>query len=159
MNESNNNEIIDGDWDYDLSIWVSTEKSLEQFEKSLSDIIEPLTIEDHCFDLGKIHCEIEEVSTQPKNYEGVPVQEYKFKVIVPTVTYLIWDLFDKRFAFSLTLGMRTKFACRYLVTNDDDNFIMYSGANLPVYFNSNYPLWLSGELKPFRGSDAIELRI
>ena len=160
MNESTNNEIIDDDWDYDLSIWVSSEKSFEQFENSLSDIIEPIPIVDHCFDLGAINCTIEEVDIQPQNYAGVPTQEYKFKVTIPVVTYLIWGLFDRRFALSLTLGMRTKFTCQYLVTDDDDNFIMYSGTNLPVYFNLNYPPWLSGELNVFReGVEAIELRI
>jgi len=160
MNNPTNTEIIDDDWDYDLILWVSSNKSLEQFEESLSDILEPIPIVNHSFDLGKIHCVIEEADIAPKNYAGVPIEKYQFKVIVPVVTYLIWGLIDRRFAMSLTLGLRTKFTCKYLVTDDSENFIMYSGTNLPVYYNANYPPWMSGELGSFiEGVEALELRI
>lgn len=160
MNDSINNEIIDDDWDYDLSLWISTDKSLEEFEQSLSDIIYPVSISNHHFELGAIKCTIEEVNTQPLSYPGVPNQEYSFRIIVPIVTYLIWGLFDRQFALSLTTGMRSKFTCQYLITDDNDNFIMHSGTNLPVYINLNYPPWSSGELNVFRRKvEVVEIRI
>ena len=44
MNNTNNSGVFDDDWNYDLSIWISVDKSPGQFERSLSEIIDPIQI-------------------------------------------------------------------------------------------------------------------
>jgi len=85
--------------------------------------------------------------------------EFEASLAHTKVDYLIWGCFDQQFAFALTLGLRTKFSCRYMVTADDDFFIAYSGTNLPMYINTSYKPWTSGELAAFRQLENIEVRI
>ena len=163
MTESVIKEEYDDDWNYDLLIWVKADKSFEEFEQSLSAIIDPVVIEEQKFQLGAIRCKISiPESTAPK-FLGVPAQDYNFLISVQLETCLIWGCFDKQFALSLTIGMRAKFQCHYLVTTDDEYFVMYSGTNLPLYFNPGYPPWRSGELNLFRNRQNkqkdIEVRV
>jgi len=139
---------IDEDWDVDISIWVSSKKNLHEFEESLSRIIEPVVIENKSFSIGAINIQIKEVTEQPRLYEGVPDTEYSYKLVVPTTQCLIWGCFDKKVVYAITLGLRTKFSCDYLVTTDSEDFIFYSGTNKPYYLNSNYQPCVNGELLP-----------
>src|SRR5687767_12225762 len=123
-------DIFDDDLDYEIWIWVETDKSLAQFEESLTKLIAPVRLNNYEFSLGAIHCKVMPAEEQPPSFPGVPHAHYSFIIIVPIVTYIIWGLFDRQFALSLTVGMRAKFNCRYLVTTDEEMFIMYSGTNL-----------------------------
>jgi hypothetical protein len=153
-------DTFDDDWDYEIWIWVETEKSLAQFEESLARIIAPVTLDNHEFSLGAINCKVLPTEEQPPSFPGVPNAHYSFIIIVPVVTYIIWSLFDKQFALSLTVGMRTKFNCRYLVTADEEMFVMYSGTNLPIYINRKYAAWQSGELDQFlQEGNTVELEV
>jgi hypothetical protein len=151
---------FDDDWDYEIRIWVETDKSLSEFEESLATIIAPVTLNNHEFSLGAINCKVLSVKEQPPNFLGVPNARYSLMIIVPVVTYIIWSLFDRQFALSLTVGIRRRFNCRYLVTADEEMLIMYSGTNLPIYINRKYPAWQSGELNQFlQGEKIIELEV
>ena len=61
--------------------------------------------------------------------------------------------------YALTLGMRTKFLCKYLVTADPKFFVMYSGCHEPYYVNLNYQPYSNGELMGNPREKIIELRI
>ncbi len=159
MNETNNKNLIDDDWEQDLSIWVVTDKSRNAFLESLAEIISPIEISNGKFNLGAIECEVKNSKKQPNNYEGIPTHLYAFEVNVTTTPYLIWGVFDKKFIYALTLGLRTKFNCQYLITTDSDEFVMYSGTNEPYYVNLNYRACTNGELLPSTGCELIELRI
>jgi len=152
---------IDDDWDVDISIWVSTRKTLEEFETSLSQIIDPVVIKNGIFNIGAIEILVKGVTQQPKHYEGVPEDKYAFELIVPTTQGLIWGCFDKKVVYAITLGLRTKFSCNYLVTTDSGEFVFYSGTNKPYFINLNYQPCINGELLPAvkEKSQVIELRI
>jgi hypothetical protein len=153
-------EAFDEEDGYDLLVWVETTKSLDEFESSLAQIIAPIQIDNHKFKLGAIGCEIRGVdSMEAPIFPAIPAAEYRYCVIVPKVDYLIWGCFDHLFAFSITLGLRTKFSCRYMVTANDDFFVAYSGTHLPMYLNTLYEPWVSGELIAFRLPENIEVQI
>ena len=153
-------ETFDDDWDYDIRLWIETDKSLSQFEESLAKIIAPVTLNNHEFSLGAVDCKVLSAEQQPPNFTGIPDAHYSFIIIVPVVTNIIWGLFDKQFALSLTVGIRTRFNCRYLVTADEEMLIMYSGTNLPIYINRKYPSWQRGELNQFlKEGNIVELEV
>ena len=156
MTESATKDEYDDDWDHDLLIWVKVDKSLEEFEESLSAIIDPIPIQDQEFQLGAIRCKIIIPESSTPTFPGVPKEVYNFVISVPVVTYLIWGCFDRQFALSLARGMRSKFQCRYLITTDNEYFVMYSGTDLPPYFNPGYPPWQSGALNAFRNQNRQE---
>jgi len=156
----NEKQFFDEEYGYDLLIWVETSKSFNEFESSLAHIIDPISIDNHKFKLGAIDCEIRKVNPgDAPTFPEIPSAEYLYCVIVPKVDYLIWGCIDLHFAFALTLGLRTKFSCRYMVTAEDDFFIAYSGTNLPMYLNIFYEPWVSGELNAFRQLENIEVQI
>ena len=156
----NEKQFFDEEYGYDLLVWVETSKSFDEFESSLTQIINPITIEKHKFKLGAIDCEIRSVNPgDAPTFPEIPSAEYHYCVMVPKVDYLIWGFVDLQFAFALTLGLRTKFSCRYMVTAEDDFFIAYSGTNLPMYLNTFYEPWVSGELNAFRQLENIEVQI
>jgi hypothetical protein len=152
---------IDDEWETDISIWVSTEKTEAEFEASLSQIIYPVVIENGIFSIGAIEIQIKNVKEQPKPYEGVPQDKYAFEIVVPTTQDLIWGCFDKKVVYAITLGLRTKFSCAYIVTTDSEELVFYSGTNKPYYLNSNYQPCINGELLPVFNdrSQVVELRI
>jgi hypothetical protein len=132
------NDNWDDDWDYNLLIRVKVDKTFSEFEKSISKILYPIKITNHTFSLGPIVCTIDTIEKQAPDYSGIPKEDYNFMISVPCVTYIIWGLIDKHFALAIVEGMRAKFECKYLVTADDDCFILYSGTNLPYYINTRY---------------------
>ena len=151
---------FDEDWDYEIWIWVETDKSLAQFEESLAKIIAPVTLNNHEFSVGAINCRVLAAEQHPPSFPGVPDAQYSFIIVVPVVTYIIWGLFDKQFALSLTVGMRTSFNCRYLVTAEEEMLIMYSGTNLPMYINRKYEAWQRGELNQYlQRGNIVELEV
>lgn len=153
--------IVDEDWEVDISIWVSTRKTVTEFEESLSNIIEPVVIKNRMFSIGAIEVQIKDVTDQPKRYKGIPENEYSFEIVVPTTAGLIWGCFDKKIVYALTMGLRSKFRCSYLVTTDSDDLIFYSGTNKPYFLNLNYLPCTNGELIPIFNdkSRVIELRL
>ena len=153
--------MIEYEWETDISIWVSTEKTAVEFEASLSQIISPVLIENGIFCVGAIEIQVKNVKEQPKPYEGIPQDRYAFELVVPTTQGIIWGCFDKKVVYAITLGLRTKFTCSYLVTTDSEDFVFYSGTNKPYYLNSNYQPCINGELLPvFKDrSQVVELRI
>lgn len=156
----NEKQFFDEEYGYDLLVWVETSKSFDEFESSFAHIIDPISIEKHKFKLGAIDCEIRSVNPgDAPTFPGIPSAEYRYCVIVPKVDYLIWGCFDHQFAFAMTLGLRTKFSCRYMVTANEDFFVAYSGTNLPMYLNTSYKPWVSGELIAFRQLENIEVQI
>jgi hypothetical protein len=145
---------------YDILIWVESTKSFVEFEVSLSHIINPISIENHKFKLGAIECQILSLNPdEAPTFTNIPSAEYHYCIVVPKLDYLIWGCFDLQFAFALTLGLRTRFSCRYMVTAGDDFFVAYSGTNLPLYINTRYKPWTSGELVAFRQLDNVEVQI
>ncbi|MGI8732840.1 MAG: hypothetical protein ACR2LM_06015 [Pyrinomonadaceae bacterium] len=157
---SKQEEYFDEEYGYDIMIWVETTKSFVEFEASLSHIIDPVPIENHKFKLGAIGCEIRSVNpNQAPTFPDIPSAEYRYCIAVPKSDLLIWGCFDHQFAFALTLGLRTRFSCRYMVTAEDDFFIAYSGTNLPMYLNTYYKPWASGELAAFRELENKEVRL
>lgn len=155
------NSLIDEDLEEDLSIWVCTDKTLVEFEKSVSTIIEPVQVVNRKFNIGAIEIYIKEVESQPKSYVGIPQKKYSFEIVIPTTPYLIWSIFDKRVVYALTLGLRTKFCCSYLVSTCSEEFVFYSGTNEPYYLNLNYLACTNGELIPLfeNRNNIIELHI
>ena len=153
-------EYFDEEYGYELLIWVETAKSITEFESSLSHILDPIPIEDHKFNLGAIKCEIRNLTPHDApTFPAIPSAIYRYCIVVPIVDYLIWGCIDRQFAFALTLGIRTKFSCRYMVTADDDFFVAFSGTNLPMYLNTCYKPWVTGDLALFRQAENIEVRI
>ena len=152
------------EYGYEIEIWVETTKSLEEFELCLSNIIDPLIIENHTFNLGGIACDIQAVTSETAipTFEGVPQVEYSIYVTVHKKGYDIWDAIDHHFAFAIAQALRTKFSCSYLITADGEFFIYQGGANLPTYINTCYKPLVSGELVCYRTPNnrkTIELSI
>lgn len=132
---------------YELNVWVESTKSLDVFEQSLAAVIAPLVIRDHRFALGEIDCIVHALSdNQPPSFPGIPAVHYSFRIDVPTTPWNFWAHFDRILAFAIASGLRSKFSCRYLVTADLDFFALFSGTNLPFYFNDCFPPLMSGEL-------------
>jgi len=157
---SKQEEYFDEEYGYDIMIWVESTKSFVEFEASLAHILAPVRIENHKFNLGAIECEIRSVNpNEAPMFPDIPSAEYRYCIVVPKVDHLIWGCFDQQFAFALSLGLRTKFSCRYMVTAQDAFFIAYSGTNLPMYINTFYKPWTSGELAAFRQLENIEVRL
>ena len=153
--------IIDEDWDTDISIWVSTTKNADEFQEILAEIISPVAIQNRIFKIGAIRIKINDVTEQPSSFGGIPQDNYSFELVVPTTTSLIWGCFDKRVIYALTLGLRSKITCSYLVTTDANDFVFYSGSNKPYYLNLNYQSCVNGELMPIikDKSNVVEVRI
>lgn len=156
------NEVLenyDRGWDYDceLIIWVHCDKSFDEFTASLQSIVDPLTIENNRFNMGDIACRIEETTMPAPNFDNVPSGTYQFKVVVSTTGAIIWSYFNRQFALSLAIGIRTKFMATYLITNEENKFVLYSGTHKPNYLNPSYESWQSGELNAFRSKDDIEV--
>ena len=152
---------IDEDWETDISIWIATSKTTEEFLASFSQVIEPVKIKNGTLNIGGIEILVREVSQQPRLYNGVPKDNYTYEVLVSTTQGLIWGCFDKKVVYAITLGLRSKFVCSYLVTTNSDDFLFYSGTNKPYYINLNYQSCIDGELLPVAkdGWEIIELRI
>lgn len=132
---------------YDLNLWIESNKTIEDFESSLSKIIAPLVIKDHQFALGEIIATISHnLDVQPPIFAGVPDVRYSFRIDIPTTPWNFWASFDRIFGFAVLSGLRSKFDCRYLITADMTFFVFFSGTNLPHYFNGQYPPFDSGEL-------------
>ena len=163
MNITSDNAILDRgfDYDYELSIWIQpvNQKSFCDFKESLRSIIHPLELSLNEFNLGGISCRISEVQKQPPKFDGVPSEKYAFCITIDIPSEIIWGLIARQFAIALTVGVRTKFESRYLVTNEVDCFILFSGTNLPQYINSNYESWNNGELNSFRHVDAVAIGV
>jgi hypothetical protein len=163
MNIANDNPMLDRGLDYDceLIIWIAPvhKKSLSEFQKSLDFIIEPLKVVSNEFAVGGIYCNISEATEQPPEFSGVPIEKYDFCITVETNDLIIWGLIARQFAIALTIGIRTRFESRYLVTNDDDCFILFSGTNLPQYINANYESWKNGEFNRFKSEDSIAIGV
>ena len=163
MNTPSDNQILDRgfDYDYELTIWIQpvNQKSFCDFKESLSSIIHPLELCSNEFELGGIACRISEVQKQPPTFDNVPYAKYVFCITIDIPGEIIWGLIARQFAIALTVGIRTKFESRYLVTNEEDCFILFSGTNLPQYINSNYESWNNGELNGFRHIDAVAIGV
>jgi hypothetical protein len=154
-----NKNQYDDSCEHELSIWVSTVKSHEEFVEALEKIIYPVPILNGKFSVGGIEAEIKDVKEQPPSYLGVPSPAYSYVIVIASTPYLIWGAIDKRFVYALTLGLRTKFLCKYLVTAEPNFFVMYSGSHEPYYINLNYPACANGELIGVSKSGNVELRI
>ena len=78
-------DVFDDDWDYEIWIWVETDKSLAQFEECLTKLIAPVRLNNHEFSLGAIHCKVMPAEEQPPSFPGVAHAHYSFIIIVPIV--------------------------------------------------------------------------
>ena len=86
---SNKGDWWDDDRDYDLVIRVQADKTLEEFEASLSAILSPIEIKNHQFSLGSIVCRVGVPEQPAPKFPDIPEEEYTFVIIVPVVTWLI----------------------------------------------------------------------
>lgn len=152
-------EYWDDDWDYQICIWVQTDKSFEEFVRSVKKILDPIEFRGSKFSLGMIDCMIEKKSDLIPAFNGVPSEEYSYVIKVPIGTELIWSSFDKSFVMGLALTLKQTCRCKYLIIADDDFFVAFSGSSLPLYINKQYRPW-SNELHVFlEGQKVIELSI
>src|SRR4051812_19231834 len=137
----------DDDEPYDFSVWVESTKSLSDFEAIVGNVIAPVEIHDHKFAIGESECTIRPIGEdQPPSFPGVPVAQYGFRIDVPTQPWDFWGSIDRIIPFALSAGLRGKFSCKYLITADDDFFVLFSGTNQPRYYNSLFPPFGTGEL-------------
>lgn len=140
-------EFWDDDWDYEISLWVQSEKSFDEFVGALRKILDVAFDENH-FSIGNIDCEVgRPVGLAPK-FDGVPDETYSYVISVPISTELIWSAINKSFVMGLALSIKYAFKCKYLITTDDDFFIAFSGSQEPLYLNTKYRPW-SKELSVF----------
>ncbi len=124
------NQSFDDNQCYTLNLWVVSDKTIDEFEGSLADVICPLTIHDHKFELGEVSCEIFwDLDLQPPPFAGVPRPIYSFRIDVDVVDYNLWAKMDRVFVFALSSALRSKFSCEYLITADLNFFTFFSGTN------------------------------
>ena len=151
-------DFWDDDWDYDVNLWVQTEKTLDEFVYAIKKIL-GISFDKNNFTVGNINCEIINAIDFPSRFEGVPEETYSYVIRIPTCTGLIWSSIDKPFIMGLALSIQYAFKCKYLITADDDFFIAFSGSAEPLYLNTRYRPW-SKELSVFsENQKKIELSL
>ena len=138
----------DDDWEYDLELWVSTEKPFDQVVEILRRAIEPVEIIEGVFELGGIRCEVCVPTRAPVAFPEIPQETYSVVIRIPVCTQMPWCFIDKSFAIAIALSLKHAVRCRVLVTADNDFFVGLIGTGLPLHMNERYRPWHT-ELRNF----------
>ena len=142
-------DSYDDDWEFSILIYIAANKTLDELEESLSQILGPIKIRDHSFSVGGINCKVSLATPQPSLPESVQATTFDFYIEVPISTSGVWSGLDQELAISLVQAMRTKFLCKCLVVTDDGCPILFSASNETSQINSSYPNWKNGRFSHF----------
>ncbi len=130
-------EEWDDDWDYDLMLWIKTTMSLDDLETSIANLIQPVQVSNHQFDVGGVRCKFVTPADHAPEFPGVPTHVYRHAVIIPTTIGGIWQWIDKEFAIGLAIYLRG-FDLTWMLVADNCMFVAAWERGSPVLVNQHY---------------------